>query len=131
VWWQTVREPHPFVVERLDNEDVRQVHAAVERIVHDEDVARRHVVAVVLHDRLHRGGHRAQVPRQRKPLRHQVAFGVGEPGRIVHIVLEHARIGRAKHGERHLVRDRENGVLEQLEFDRIHALLYFAPHDAG
>ena len=39
------REPLALVIERLEDEDVRQVHAAVERVVHDEHVARRHVVA--------------------------------------------------------------------------------------
>ena len=46
-------QPLALVIERLEDEDVRQVHAAVERIVHDEDVARRHVVAEVPHDRFH------------------------------------------------------------------------------
>ena len=72
-------------------------------IVHDEDVARRHVVAEVAHDRFHGGRHRAEMPRQRQALRRQLAVGVGEAGRVVHVVLEHARVGGAEDGERHLV----------------------------
>ena len=53
-------QPLALVVERLEDEDVGQVHAAVERVVHDEDVARRHVVAEVAHDRRHRRRHRAR-----------------------------------------------------------------------
>src|SRR5712691_10694756 len=101
------------------------MHAAVERVAHDEHVARQDVVSVVAHDRGHRRGHRAEVAGQRESLRHQLAFGIREPGRVVHVVLQHAGIGGAEDRERHLVRDREDGVLEQLEFDRIHAVIIF------
>ena len=66
-------QPLALVIERLEDEDVGQVHAAVERVVHDEDVARRHVVAEVAHDRLHRGRHRAEMARQRQALRGELA----------------------------------------------------------
>jgi hypothetical protein len=107
------------VIERLEDEDVRQVHAAVERVVHDEDVALDHVVAVVAHDRFHRRRHRAQVSRQGQALGDQLALAVGEAGRIVHVVLQDARVGRSEDGQGHLVGDREDRVLEQLEGDRI------------
>ena len=113
------RQPLALVVERLHDEDVGQVHAAVEGIVHDEDVARRHVVAEVAHDRFHGGRHRAQVPRQRQALRGEPAVAVGEAGRVVHVVLQHRRVGGPEDGQRHLVGDREDGVLEQLERDRV------------
>jgi len=108
-----------LVEERLEDEDVGQVHAAVERVVHHEHVALGDVAGEVPHDRFHRRRHRAQVARQRQPLRHQLALGVGEARGEVHVVLEHARVGRAHDGERHLVRDREDRVLEQLEGDRV------------
>ena len=113
------REALALMVERLHDEDVGQVHAAVERVVHDEDVAWAHVPAEVAHDRLHGGRHRAKVPRQRQALSGQPAVAVGEGGRVVHVVLQHGRIGRAEHRQRHLVGDREDGVLEQLERNRI------------
>ena len=59
------------------------------------------------------------MPRQREPLRDEPTLGIGEPGRVIRVVLEHARIGRAEHGQRHLVGDPEQRILEQLEFDRI------------
>ena len=108
-----------LVKQRLEDEDVGQVHAAVERVVHDEDVAGRHVVPEVAHDRLHGGRHRAEMARQGQALGREPAVGVGEARRIVHVVLEHARIGRPEHGKRHLVGDREDRVLEQLERDRV------------
>ena len=52
-------------VDGLEDEDVLQVHAAVERVVHHEDVARADPVAVVLEQRLHRGRDRAEVERAR------------------------------------------------------------------
>ena len=57
--------------------------------------------------------------RQRQALGDELAVGVAERGRVVHVVLEHARIGRAEDGQRHLVGDREDRVPEQLEDDRI------------
>ena len=72
-----------------------------------------------------RGRHRAEMARQGQALRDELAVGIGEARRVVHVVLEHARIGRAEDRQRHLVGDRENGVLEQLEArsDRTLALL--------
>ena len=106
--------------DRLEDEDVRQVHAAVEGIVHDEDVARIDVVArsARMID-VERGRDRAQVPGQGQPLRHQPAVGVGEGGGEIHVVPQHAGIGGAADGQRHLVGDGEHGVLEQLEGDGI------------
>ena len=113
------REPLARVKQRLHDEDVGQMHAAVEGIVHDEDVARRDVVAKSAHDGGHGRRHRAQMPRQRQPLRRQLAVGVGKARRVVHVVLQHARVGGPEDGERHLVGDREDGVLEELEGDRV------------
>jgi hypothetical protein len=107
------------MIERLEDENVGQMHAAVERIVHDEHVAFRHVVAEVAHDRFQGGRHRAEMAGQRQALCGELAVGVGEARRVVHVVLEHAGVGGAKHGERHLVGDRENRILEQLQLDRI------------
>ena len=120
------REPFAFVIERLEDEDVRQVHAAVERVVHDEHVALRHVVAEVAHDRGERGRHRAEMPGQCQALRDKPPLGVGEAGRIIHVVLEHARIGRAEDRQRHVVGHREQRVLEELEGDRIETVRHLS-----
>ena len=59
--------------DRLEDEDVRQMHAALERVVQDEDVARRHVVAdTCATTDVERGRDRAEVPGQRQALRHQL-----------------------------------------------------------
>jgi hypothetical protein len=73
------REPFAVVIERLEDEDVRQVHAAVERVVHDEDVALRHVVAEVAHDRGQRGRHRAEMSRQGQALRDELPSASAKP----------------------------------------------------
>ncbi len=112
-------QPLALVEQRLDHEDVGQVHAAVERVVHDEDVALGHVVTEVTHDGFHGGRHRAEMPGQGQALGRELAVGIGEARRIIHVVLEHAGIGRPEDRERHLVGDRENGVLEELQRDRI------------
>src|SRR5262245_35607551 len=113
------RQSVAAVIKRFDDEDVRQMHAAIEGIIHDEDVAGSHVGAEVPHDRFHRGGHRAQVSRQRKTLRREAALAIGEACGIVHVVLEHRRVGGAEDGERHLVGDGKDCVLEQLKRDWI------------
>ena len=105
--------------DRLEDEDVGQVHAALERIVQDEHVAG---INLPRECRLHRGDrgrHRAQMPGQGQPLRDQHAVAVEQRRRIIHVVLEDARIGRAKHGQRHLVGDPEQRVFEQFELDRV------------
>ena len=112
-------EPLALVVERLEEEDVGQVHAALEGVVHHEDVARLDVVAIFGDHDVERGRDRPQMAGQGQPLRDQLAGGVAERGRVVHVVLEHARVGRAEHGQRHLVGDREDRVPEQLEGDRV------------
>ena len=121
------REPPAVVVERLEQEDVGQVHAALEGVVHDEDVARPDVLPELRDHRSERGRDRAEMARQRQALRHELAVRVAERRRVVHVVLEHARVGRAEHGERHLVGDREDRVAEQLEGDRVVARGHGAP----
>src|SRR4029453_7371305 len=56
---------------------------------------------------------------ERQALGNGPARAIAEGGRVVHVVLEHAGVGRAQDGEGHLVRDREQGVLDKLEADRI------------
>src|SRR5258708_13679730 len=68
-------------------------------------------------------GTEPRCPGSVRPLRDEPALGVGEPRRVVHVVLQHAGVSRAEHGERHLVGDREDGVVEELEGYRVHGLL--------
>ena len=107
------------VEDRLEDEDVRQVHAAVERVVHHVDVAGMDVVAIVAQHRFDGGRHGAEMARQGEALRDQAPVAVGERRGEIHVVAEHARIGGAADGERHLVRDGEDGVPEELEAEGI------------
>ena len=95
------------------------MHAALKRVVQNINVARLDLAGEGLLDRGHRGRHRAETARQGQPLRRQLPRAVEHRGRIVHVVLQHAGIGRAEDRQRHLVGDREKRILEQLEFDRI------------
>src|SRR5262245_421875 len=52
-------------------------------------------------------------------LSHRAALAVAEGRRVVHVVLEHARVRRSQDGEGHLVGDRQERVLEQLEGDGV------------
>ena len=85
----------------------------------DEDVAGVDVIAIVAQHRFDRGRHRAEMARQRQPLRDEPPLCVGERGGEIHVVAEHAGIGGAADGERHLVRNGEDGVAKQLEAERI------------
>ena len=121
-------QAHAIDEQGPEDEDVGQVHPALEGVVEREDVALRHVVPVFADD----GGEclrdRPEVGWQGQPLRDQPALPVAEGGRVVHVVLEHRGIGRAVDRQRHLVGDGEQRVLEQLEGDGIvaavgHAML--------
>ena len=104
---------------RLEHEDVGQVHPALEGVVQGVDVALAHVVVVAVEDRGKGGPHRAEVHRQGEALGDDAAPGVGDRGREVHVVAQHPGIGGAAYGHRHLVGGGEQGVLEELEVDRI------------
>ena len=89
--------------DRLDDEDVRDVHAAVERVVEDEDVARLDRVAVLREQRGHRVRHRAQVQRDGHALGDHLALGVAQRRGVVEAVAHDGRVGRAVQRQRHLV----------------------------
>ena len=64
-------------------------------------------------------GNDDEVAGQGEPLGHRLALAVAEGRRVVHVVLEHAGVRRAQDGQGHLVGDREQRVLEQLEGDGV------------
>src|SRR5262249_53032994 len=105
--------------DRLQHEDVGDVHAAFERIVEAVDVARLHAVAVAC-DRGGQGvGERGEVCGERQPLSDRAATAVAERGGVIHVVAQDPGVRRAQDGQRHLVGDRQQRVAEQLERDRI------------
>jgi len=95
------------------------MHPTLKRVVQDEHVAGFDPAGEGLFDRRHRRRHRAEVTGQGQPLRHQFPRTVEHRGRVIHVVLQHTRIGRPEDRQRHLVGDRENRILEQLKFNGI------------
>jgi hypothetical protein len=122
----------PIHEDRREQENIGQVHPALEGVVEDEDVALRHRLAVAAHDGGQRFRDAAEVARQGQPLGDQPALGVAEGRGVIHVVLQHRRIGGAMDGQRHVIGDREERVLEQLELDRVVASpLHASPLVAG
>ena len=121
--WCAVVTAHPISVslevDRLDDEDVLEVHAAVEGVVHDEDVAGADAIAVVPEQRLHRGRDRAEVERDAHGLGDRLAARVAERGREVHAVADDGRVGGADDRRRHLVGDRLQRVRHDLQRHRV------------
>ncbi len=111
------READQRVVEvhGLDDEDVLQVHAPVEGVVHDEHVAGADAVAVVAEQRVHRRRDRAEMEGDADGLRDRLAAGVAERGREVHPVAHDGRVRGADDRRRHLVGDRLEGVRDDLQ----------------
>src|SRR5213592_1110620 len=84
--------------DRLQHEDVGDVHAAFEGIVQTVHVARLHAIPVA-RDRCGQGvGERREVGGQGKSLRDRPAAAVAEGRRVVHVVAQHARVRRAEDG---------------------------------
>ena len=110
------RETDQLAVEedRLEHEDVLQVDAAVERVVHHEHIAGVHAVAPCREQRLHRVRHRAEVERNRDRLRDRLAVGVAERRGEVHAVAHDGRVCGAEDRRRHLVGDRRERVADDL-----------------
>ncbi len=87
--------------DRLEHEDVGQVHAAVIGIVQHQHVALGDIVAEVPQHRLQRHRDGAEMPGQAEPLRRRPSLRVADSGGVIHDVLQHARIGGAVDGGRH------------------------------
>ena len=109
-----------LVVDRLDDEHIRQVHAAVEGIVHYENVAGPHAVAEAGQQGLDRGGHRPEVEGDGHRLGHGPGVRAEQSGREVHGVPDDGRVGGPEDGGGHLVRRGSQGVGH-----------YLAGHDIG
>ena len=105
--------------QRLEDEDVRQVHPAVIRVVVDQDVALGDVVAEMPQHRLERDRDRAEMAGQCKALCRKPPLRVAQRGAVVHDVLQHPGIGGAVDRQHHLVAQCGDGVAEQLFGDRV------------
>ena len=105
--------------DRPEEEDVREVHAAVVGIVHDEHVAGMDVVGIFPHQRRDGVGDGAEMHRHAEPLGDQPAAGVAEAGGEVHAFPHHLRVGGAHDRDRHLVGEIAEAVLDHLEGHRV------------
>ncbi len=102
--------------------DVREVRAAGERVVEDEDVVGSGIVGADCRDRI---GHRAEVDRDVLGLRDHAAAPVEDGGRAVAPLLDVRGERRADQNRAHLVRNRAQRRADQLElkFHYFHALV--------
>ena len=112
---------------RRDERDVRQVRAALERIVQHDDVTRLHRAGV---DRgSHRQRHRAQMHGHVIALRDRVAMAVVDRARVVETLLDVRREAGLPERDAHLISDGEKEVLEDLELDGMDARRDAGRHD--
>src|SRR5262249_31756836 len=107
------------VEDRLQDEDVGQVHPALERVVQTIDIAGPYAIAEASERGPQRIGEGAEMPGHREPLGHRATLAVAERNRVVHAVLQNARIRGAIDRQGYFVGDREERVLEELESDRV------------
>ena len=106
----------------LGDEDVGDVHAAVEGVVENENIALLHLVAEAGKERLHCEGHRAEVQWDGDALGNHLAIGIAERGRVVETVADDGRVGGAVEGHSHFVGGSGEGVLHDLAGDGIDGL---------
>jgi hypothetical protein len=95
------------------------MRAALERIVQHHDVAGLHPHGVYCG--AHRERHGAQVHGHVVALRDRLAVGVVDGARVVQPLLDVRGKPRAAQRDPHFLGNREEDVLEDLEFDRISA----------
>ena len=116
------REGMPFAAEedRHEHEDIRQMHAAVIGIVHDDDVA---VVKIALEFRQHRRHgfrYRAEMLGDGLGLRHHLAVAGAKRRGEIHDVLDDLGARDPDHGVGHVVGDRIQPALDDRKGDRIY-----------
>ena len=105
--------------DRLEHEDVGQVHAAGIGIVEDEDVAGPDAVGEAVDDDIHRVRHRAEMQRDGLGLAEDPAVAVAERRRIVEHVADDRRARGAHHRPGHVVDDGVERALDDREGDRV------------
>ena len=95
------------------------MHAAIVRIVVDEDIAFMHIVAEMRQHRLQGNRDRAQMAGQRQTLCDEPPVGVADRRAVIHDVLEDAGIGCTVDRQYHLVADGGDRIAEQFLGDWI------------
>ena len=108
-----------LVEHRRDDRDVRQMRAAVERVVQRDHVARLQRGAAIVQHGAHAFAHRAEMHRHVRRVRHQEALGVEDGAGEVQPLLDvdaHRRVLQHRTG---LLGHVHEQVVEQLEQHRI------------
>ena len=115
------REAHQGipVEDGLKNEDVGQVDASVEGIVHDEHVPRSDPAPVLVQSGLQGEGDGAQLEGNGDSLRDHPALAVAQGRGKVHAVANHRGVGRPDHGVGHFVGDAAEIVSDQAQGDGV------------
>ena len=115
------QQPPVGAEHRHDHRDVGQMGAAVVGVVQRVDVARPQAVAAQAQDRAHALAHRAQMHRHVRRIGDQhavrIEHGAGEVQALLHV----DRVGGVLQRHAHLLGDRHEQVVEDLEHDRIGA----------
>ena len=117
------REGDELAVEedRHDQRDVGEVRAAAAvRIVRHDDVALFEPARPEFRDRrLHGESHRPQEAADAVALRHQLPVLVGQPAAVVEHLVDDRTLARPLQGNEHLVPDRVQRLLDDLDRERI------------
>ncbi len=117
------QNPAPRLIEhRRNDRHVRQVRAAVERVVERHHVARLQRAAPVAQHRPHALAHRAEMHRHMRRIGHQRALGVEDRAAKIQPLLDvHAHRGVLQH-RTGLLGDVHEQIVEQLQQHRIGTL---------
>src|SRR5215204_1055585 len=102
---------------RGDEGDIGQVRPTPERVVEDDDVAGLH--RTTIHGRPYGQGHRAKMNRHVITLRDRLPRGVIDCARIVEPLLYVGGERGPAQGNAHLLRDRHEEILENIELNRL------------
>ena len=113
-------ERQPLAIEhRHERSQIRQVVAAVVRVVEQEHVARPDVAAKVVVHRTRRPRQRADMDRHVLRLGDQAPLGVAQRGREIAAGVDDLRVRGAQHRLAHLLGDRMQPVAHHRDRDRI------------
>ena len=107
-------------VHRRDHGDVRQMRAAVVRVVEHEDIAALHAVAVARNHRLDALAHRSQMHRHVRRVGDQLALAVEQGAAEIEPLLDVHRVRGVLQLQTHLLGDIHEQIVEDLEQHRIH-----------
>ena len=115
-----------FPENRFHHVDVRNVHSPAEGIVHDEDVPRIHLQAVLLQQGFHGVRHRTQVQRYGDALGDHLPARVAQGGGVIQAVPDDGGVRGAVKGQRHLVRPRGERILNDFTSDGVDRRAHFS-----